>query len=131
VKTPALAKMTVDALISLRDNVDRIVRTRAKSERKALEKQLAKLAGYSGSGTSTGRRKAQGSSLAGRKVAPKYRNPANPRETWAGRGARPRWLQAALKDGKSVEDFVIKGSTSGRGKAAVRKGKRTKGRKST
>ena len=40
------------------------------------------------------------SKLAGRKVAPKYRNPANNLETWAGRGKAPKWaaeLQAAGK----------------------------------
>jgi DNA-binding protein H-NS len=40
-------------------------------------------------------------------VAPKYRNPANPSETWAGRGAKPRWMQALLAQGKSPEDFRI------------------------
>ena len=34
------------------------------------------------------------------KVAPKFRNPANPAETWAGRGLRPRWFVAALASGK-------------------------------
>jgi H-NS histone family len=27
-------------------------------------------------------------------VAPKYRNPENPSEAWAGRGLKPRWLTA-------------------------------------
>jgi DNA-binding protein H-NS len=40
-------------------------------------------------------------------VAPKYRNPEDPAETWAGRGLKPRWLQAAIKSGKKVEDFLI------------------------
>jgi DNA-binding protein H-NS len=40
-------------------------------------------------------------------VAPKYRNPENPAETWAGRGLKPRWLAAALKTGKKLEDFSI------------------------
>ena len=43
--------------------------------------------------------------LKGRKVPPKYRSPSG--ETWAGRGARPRWLVAAIKRGKKVEDFLI------------------------
>ena len=34
------------------------------------------------------------------KVAPKYRNPANPKETWTGRGMQPRWLAALTKKGK-------------------------------
>ncbi|MCD9026744.1 H-NS histone family protein [Luteimonas sp. BDR2-5] len=42
------------------------------------------------------------------KVAPKYRNPDNPRETWSGRGSAPRWLAAQLKKGKKREQFLIK-----------------------
>ena len=49
--------------------------------------------------------KAKGKSTG--KVAPKYRNPANPAETWAGRGQPPRWLAAELKPGKKLEDYLI------------------------
>ncbi|TAA28741.1 H-NS histone family protein [Pseudoxanthomonas winnipegensis] len=42
------------------------------------------------------------------KVAPKYRNPANSKETWTGRGKQPRWLAALVASGKKVEDFLIK-----------------------
>jgi len=28
-------------------------------------------------------------------------------QTWAGRGARPRWLVAAIKGGKKLDDFLI------------------------
>ena len=42
------------------------------------------------------------------KVAPKYRNPANAKETWAGRGKPPRWMAAELAKGKKIEDFLIK-----------------------
>lgn len=38
---------------------------------------------------------------AGRKVAPKYRNPTT-NETWTGRGRQPRWIQ-----GKQLSDFLI------------------------
>lgn len=40
------------------------------------------------------------SKLAGRKVAPKYRNPANKLETWAGRGRAPKWAAALQTAGK-------------------------------
>lgn len=36
------------------------------------------------------------SKLAGKKVPPKYRNPANAKETWTGRGIAPKWA-AELK----------------------------------
>jgi len=47
------------------------------------------------------------SANAGRKVEPKYRNPANSAETWTGRGKPPRWLAAELANGKSKDDFLI------------------------
>jgi DNA-binding protein H-NS len=42
------------------------------------------------------------------KVAPKYRNPANAKETWAGRGKQPKWLAAETSKGRKLEDFLIK-----------------------
>jgi DNA-binding protein H-NS len=38
-------------------------------------------------------------------VLPKYQNPAEPHETWSGRGKQPRWLMAQLSSGKQIEDF--------------------------
>jgi DNA-binding protein H-NS len=42
-----------------------------------------------------------------RKVKPKYRNPADPSQTWTGRGKRPRWFNAALSSGKKEKDLLI------------------------
>lgn len=42
------------------------------------------------------------------KVPPKYRNPANPSETWAGRGKPPRWLAAEIANGRTIEEYLIK-----------------------
>ena len=46
------------------------------------------------------------------KVFPKFRNPAEPSETWAGRGKQPRWLTAQLKSGKQIDDFRIDSATA-------------------
>ena len=41
-----------------------------------------------------------------RRVIPvKYRDGAG--NTWTGRGSRPRWLQAELARGKSIEQFLV------------------------
>lgn len=40
-------------------------------------------------------------------VFPKYRNPEQPSETWAGRGKTPRWLTAQLESGRRIDDFKI------------------------
>jgi DNA-binding protein H-NS len=44
----------------------------------------------------------------GRKVAAKYVNPDDPSETWTGRGRKPRWLSAKLKEGDRIDKFLIK-----------------------
>ena len=41
------------------------------------------------------------------KGEPKYQNPANPRQTWTGRGKRPSWIKAVLAQGGSLEDMLI------------------------
>src|SRR5436309_12940432 len=87
-----LSGMNVQALMSIRTQIDkRLLELRAE-----LEKQLAAL--------SPAKREAN-SSLKGRKVPPKYRSRSG--ETWAGRGARPKWLVAAIKGGKKLDDFLI------------------------
>ncbi len=44
--------------------------------------------------------------LAGKKIAPKYRNPANPEQTWTGRGVSPTWVQD-LKAAGTLETALI------------------------
>lgn len=45
--------------------------------------------------------------VARRKVLPKYRNPADPTQTWAGRGAQPRWFREALAAGRTEAEMLI------------------------
>jgi DNA-binding protein H-NS len=40
-------------------------------------------------------------------VKPKYRNPADPSQTWSGRGACPKWLQAFVDGGADLESFRV------------------------
>ncbi len=51
-------------------------------------------------------RAAKKGALAGKKVAPKYRNPANPEQTWTGRGVSPTWIQA-LKSAGTLDSALI------------------------
>ena len=92
-----LSRMTVEGLMDLRKRVDEMLLER----RAELQKQLERIAVVGGTRVVRG----AGSVLKGRKVPPKYRSPAG--NTWAGRGARPRWLVAAIKPGKKLDDFLI------------------------
>jgi len=56
-------------------------------------------------------------------LSSEFVNPGNPSETWAGRGLKPRWLAAALKTGKRLEDFSITAPVK-RGRAAPKKARR-------
>jgi DNA-binding protein H-NS len=102
------AKMSLDALIELRDNVTAAISDQAES----LRKQLASLTGSDVSnGVKRGRKpgRPKGSKLKGRKVAAKYRSKKDPKQTWAGRGATPRWMRDEMKAGKlKKEAFLIK-----------------------
>ena len=97
--------MTIDALIGLRGKIDAVLYSKVAGERRALETELAKLTRVR---VRLSRETVVGRGVRG-KVAPKYRNPENPKETWAGRGLKPRWLAAAMKAGEKLEDFQIDG----------------------
>lgn len=45
------------------------------------------------------------SAQAGAKVAVKYRDSVG--NAWTGRGSQPRWLKAALAEGKALADFQV------------------------
>ena len=81
--------------------------------------QLAKAEGYTvaelfGVGSSQAQmakapsRKSSGKGRSTGKVRPKYRNPADPSQTWAGRGQQPKWLAAETAKGRSLDEFLIK-----------------------
>ena len=121
----ALKSMSVEKLVALKGQVEAMLSSKVLEQRRALESELSKLGRFQGG---TGRAKSVfGRGGARGVVAPKYRNPENPAETWAGRGLKPRWLAAAIKGGKKLEDFAIVGAGSKTGKAGgkPRKAKRT------
>ena len=90
-----LSGMNVEALMDLRMRVDEML----VEHRANLIEQLERTAVVGL------RRVGRSGALKGRKVPPKYRGPSG--ETWAGRGARPRWLVDAIKGGKKLDDFLI------------------------
>jgi DNA-binding protein H-NS len=95
-----LASMSVETLLDLRDDVGRALTRRAGD----LRRQLAAL----GEDVSArGRRPGRVSKMKGRMVPPKYRNPKNRSETWAGRGAMPKWMATEIDAGKKQADFLI------------------------
>jgi DNA-binding protein H-NS len=107
----SLSRMTVEALMDLRKRVDDTLHERRAEIQKQMERMDRAIALVGGRRVVRG----GGSALKGKKVPPKYRGPSG--ETWAGRGAKPNWLVAAIKGGKKLDDFLIdKSARKGRRK---------------
>jgi len=112
-----LETMSVDDLWSLHEQISKILSARITSEKRELEKRLAVLnrgiegvdASQSYNANGKARRKYP-------RVFPKYRNPQTPSETWSGRGKQPRWLAAAIKTGRKIEDFRIREAGGSKGR---------------
>jgi len=103
-----LDTLSVDEMWRLHEKIGQLLSVRLTSEKRELEKRLAKLRRENETQSSSAeatavpreRRKYP-------RVYPKYRNPEEPSETWSGRGKQPRWLAAALKTGHKIEEFMI------------------------
>ena len=99
-----LKSLSLDELWDLHEQITVQLGRKIATEKAALEKRLRRLDNVSipvGDQIKRAKRPYP-------KVIPKYRNPKNPNETWAGRGKQPRWLVAQLRSGKKLEDFQIK-----------------------
>jgi DNA-binding protein H-NS len=103
--------MGVEALLNLRDEIDDWI----SQKRHDLENQLARLAALGKSYTKRGRPKGRSARaphpLKGKKRPAKFRDPETG-ATWAGVGARPRWLTAYEKQGRSREEFAVSGGVA-------------------
>lgn len=125
-RKPNLNAMSVDEMWELHEEIGKILSLRLTSEKRELEKRLAQLRREKEMRLPGGEdvQSQRGVPRARRKypqVFPKYRNPEEPSETWSGRGKQPRWLAAALKTGRTIEEFVIHKSQA---KTAKRRGAR-------
>jgi DNA-binding protein H-NS len=100
-KSDNLKLLSVDELWALHERVIAELASKIAAERKALDERLRRL------GAAPEGRQLKPAKRPYPKVFPKYRNPQNAAETWAGRGKQPRWVRAQLRSGKKLEDFRI------------------------
>jgi DNA-binding protein H-NS len=102
-KRTSLDSMSIDELWTLHEKVEETLAARIADEKNILENRLRQLTQR----FQTERLRGRHSRRPYPRVLPKYRNPDQPSQTWAGRGKQPRWLTAQLRSGKRVEDFLI------------------------
>lgn len=94
-------------LIELQSDIEAALKAAEVRERKealkAAELAVAEF-GFSLEELSGGKARGGGKTS---KSPPKYCNPANPDETWTGRGRKPNWVHAALASGADITDLEI------------------------
>jgi len=100
-KSDNLKLLTVDELWDLHERVIAELAVKIAAEKKALDERLRRL------GAAAADRELKPTKRPYPKVLPKYRNPQNAAETWAGRGKQPHWVRALLRSGKKLDDIRI------------------------
>jgi DNA-binding protein H-NS len=100
----ALKTMSVAKLQALKSQLEAAISAKVTERRRELESELSRLAGF------TGGRKATKFGRTGRMgpVAPKYRNPENSAETWAGRGLKPRLAHCSDQRRQKARGFCYR-----------------------
>lgn len=105
-----LESMSLDELRDLRKNLDRVISSfqdRKRQAAVAAAEEAAKSHGFRltelfGDKVSRGKTRRGATARSDRL----YVNPDNRDETWSGRGRRPRWVNAALDAGRSLDDLA-------------------------
>jgi DNA-binding protein H-NS len=106
---------TLQELLSQKAALDHEIEAAQRTQRANAIAQVRKLMAENGlsvtdigASPSAVRKGSKGTASEGtrKKVQAKYRHPATG-ESWTGRGLKPKWLTAELKNGKSISDFTI------------------------
>jgi DNA-binding protein H-NS len=98
---------TVSELLAQKAAIEQQIAEAQRSERaEAIAKVRALMAEYGLTAADLSARAAPAKKRTGAKVAAKYRDAATG-DTWSGRGLQPKWLRAALANGRRLEEFAI------------------------
>ena len=96
--------MSLDELKRLKRDLDKAIAVfdeRRKSEARRDLEEKAREYGFSLSELAKAKTTKRGT------VAPKYRNPGNPKQVWTGRGRQPIWFREAIVAGTEPDDLKI------------------------
>lgn len=94
-------------LANMMANVQRALKEKQNSKRREVLTKIREMAASIGVGIEVIESEKPVTGKRGGKVAPKYRNPNDPEQTWTGRGMKPRWLQGLMDQGHDQTEFQI------------------------
>ncbi|QTR51579.1 H-NS histone family protein [Candidatus Thiothrix anitrata] len=100
-----ISSLSVSELASLKGSIESIIEGRRESELLSLHETFEAMAARAGFTLE------EVMLVVSNKKRPtipaKYRNPANPEDTWSGRGRKPLWVVALLESGGSLDSCFI------------------------
>jgi DNA-binding protein H-NS len=102
----AIEKMSLDELQAYQKEVEAAIKgyeKKRKADALAAVRATAKEHGFTLEELLGGKAPVK----SGSKGVAKYANPADPTQTWTGRGRQPNWVKDALAAGKSLESMAI------------------------
>jgi DNA-binding protein H-NS len=97
-----LTEMPLDELWALHLSVASILASKLETQKSELEDRLRRLGAAVAPLEEPSRH---------RSLPAKFRNPAEPHQTWSGRGKQPHWVTELLDAGISIQDFQISETT--------------------
>jgi DNA-binding protein H-NS len=102
----AIEKMSLEELQAHQKEVDAAIKgyeKKRKADALAAVRDVAKQQGYTLEELLGGRSTTKSTT----KGVAKYANPADPNQTWTGRGRQPAWVKQALAEGKDLSSMAI------------------------
>ena len=101
-KDSDLAKLPLDDLWRLHEQIIQLLDRKLQQEARKLQRRLDELGRkFGGAPSDIPQRRPYP------KVEPKFRNPKDSSETWSGRGKQPRWVTELLVSGRDLDEFRI------------------------
>jgi DNA-binding protein H-NS len=94
-----LASMSVGELWEIHEEISKLLEAKILAEKEVLEQRLISLRPATADRLKVRRPYPQ--------VVPKFANPDNPNQVWAGRGKQPQWVIEKLASGLALEDLRI------------------------
>lgn len=104
-KSVNLEELSYDELARIQKDAESLLKAKQKDTLKQAYIQFQQIA--KDLGVSVDEIIKAGKSVKNKRPA-KYHNPKDTKKTWSGQGRKPLWLEDELKNGKKLEDFLIK-----------------------
>ncbi|MGB0966113.1 MAG: H-NS family nucleoid-associated regulatory protein [Litorivicinus sp.] len=102
-----LSQYSDDQLAQLQTQIANELETRVQRKRDAIVSEIRDKAQAAGLSADDIIKALGGRGNKGKPVAVKYRDPANPANTWTGRGRKPKWIEAKLAGGATLESLAV------------------------